>query len=88
MVEVLGIMAIAALLALAIVPMMLSELDRLALQQEETSLKRIAEGIEKYVVRNQILPTSPPGGGGVGGDRRRDGPGAHQFTGPTARAGD
>lgn len=65
MVEVLGIMAIAALLALAIVPMMLSELDRLALQQEETSLKRIAEGIEKYVVRNQILPDQSAWGAAV-----------------------
>lgn len=56
MIEMLGIMAIVALLALAIVPMLLSELDRLARQQEETSLKRLAEGIEKYVVRNQIIP--------------------------------
>lgn len=56
MIEMLGIMAIVALLALAIVPMLLSELDRLARQQEETSLRRLAEGIEKYVIRNQIIP--------------------------------
>lgn len=56
MIEVLGILAIMALLALAVVPMLLSELDCLAYQQEEKNLKRFADGLEKYVVRNQVIP--------------------------------
>lgn len=56
MIEMLGIMAIVALLALAIVPMLLTELDRVARQQEDSALKRIGEGLEKYVVRNQFIP--------------------------------
>lgn len=56
MIEVLGILAIAALLAVVIVPMMLSQLDRLAVQQEERSLRRLGEALETYVLRSQTLP--------------------------------
>ncbi len=56
MIEVLGILAIAALLAVVIVPMMLSQLDRLAVQQEERALRRLGEGLETYILRNQSLP--------------------------------
>lgn len=56
MIEVLGILAIAALLAVVIVPMMLSQLDRLAVQQEERTLRRLGEGLETYILRSQTLP--------------------------------
>lgn len=56
MIEMLGMMAIVSLLAMAVVPMLMTELDRVAVQQEDTTLKRLGEGLEKYVVRNQIIP--------------------------------
>ncbi len=56
MIEMLGMMAIVSLLAMAVVPMLMTELDRVAVQQEDTALRRLGEGLGQYVVRNQIIP--------------------------------
>jgi type II secretory pathway pseudopilin PulG len=56
MVEMLGVMAILSLIALALVPLLLTELDRVAQQQEVTGLRRLAEGLEKHVARHHVVP--------------------------------
>lgn len=56
LIEILGVLAIIAVLALALMPNMVGELDRAAHLQEEQSLRRMALALEQHVVQHRELP--------------------------------
>ncbi len=56
LIEILGVLTIIAVLAMALMPNMVGELDRAAHQQEEQALRRMAVALEQHIVQHRELP--------------------------------
>lgn len=55
-IEVLGVLAIIAILAAAMIPAMMKSLQRTERQNEEFNLETIANGLKDYILRDKAIP--------------------------------
>lgn len=58
MIEMIGVLAVMSILMAVIAPNLIDQLDRLAQDQEEQSLKDIAQGVETYLRTNSAWPAN------------------------------
>jgi len=56
--ELLGVMLVALLLALAVTPSLINQLDRLAKQQESATLTTLCDGLRDYVLTARRMPAA------------------------------
>lgn len=54
--ETIGIVAVASILAAAIVPALIAQIDRVAAEEEEAALLECAEGLLDYVAVERVIP--------------------------------
>src|SRR5881397_3997456 len=56
-IEFVGVLAVIAILAAALAPVLIRQMDRIASKQESTRLKSIGEALRQSVIRNRYIPT-------------------------------
>lgn len=56
MIEILGVLAVIAVLAMVLTPNLVGELDRAAHVQEEQTLRRLAHALEQHAVQHRSIP--------------------------------
>src|ERR1043165_7301415 len=56
LIEMIGVMTVIAILALALATVVIKHLDRLAAEKETTQLKTLAEGFRQGVIKTKIIP--------------------------------
>src|SRR6266540_2661240 len=57
LIELIGVLAIIAILAASLVPVLIRQMDRIAGEQESASLKSMGAAFEQSVLRNRYIPT-------------------------------
>jgi len=58
LIEMIGILAVIAILALVLVPVLVRQMDRIAGENESASLRGITDAFQKSVMRNRYIPGS------------------------------
>lgn len=56
LIEMLGVLAVIAILAGALVPMLIRQMDRMARENEVKALQRLRDGLERHILRQQNIP--------------------------------
>src|SRR6185369_13573730 len=56
LIEMIGVLAILAIFAAAVVPLLFRQMDRVAGDLESVTLKTFANGFQQYVLRNRYIP--------------------------------
>src|SRR5260221_9369228 len=56
LIEMIGVLAVLAILAATIIPNLLRKLDQVAGDQESAALKSIGDGLQASIMRNRYIP--------------------------------
>src|SRR2546427_440438 len=57
LIEMIGVLAVIAILMVVLVPALLRQMDRMAGEQEKASLKSIGDALQQSVLRNRYIPS-------------------------------
>ena len=57
LIEMIGVLVIIAILAAILLPALLRQMDRIAGEQESTSLKAFGNALQQSILRNRAIPT-------------------------------
>src|SRR5713101_1242532 len=57
LIEMIGVLAVIAILLAVLVPALLRQVDRLAGEQEKASLKAIGDALQQNIARNRYIPS-------------------------------
>src|SRR5713226_9164638 len=57
LIEMIGVLAVIAILMAALLPALLRQMDRIAGEQEKASLKSIGDALQQSILRNRYLPS-------------------------------
>src|SRR5262245_44444067 len=58
LIELIGVLTVVAILALALVPNLIRQMDRIAGEQESARLKSIGDALQQSIMRNRYVPGS------------------------------
>jgi prepilin-type N-terminal cleavage/methylation domain-containing protein len=58
LIELIGVLAVLAILAVMLVPALIRQMDRLAGEQEATTLKTIGDALRQSILRNRYIPAT------------------------------
>src|ERR1041384_3207286 len=57
LIELIGVLAVLAILAAVLVPALIRQMDKIAGDQESASLKSFGEALQQSILRNRYIPT-------------------------------
>lgn len=66
LIEMIGVLAILSILAVALVPVLMREVDRLTRRDEEARLKAMGVGYQQAAMRNRVISGAPDWAQGIG----------------------
>src|SRR5881394_3978393 len=56
LIELIGVLAVTAILAAVMVPALIRQMDRIAGEQENVALKSVSDALQQSILRNRYIP--------------------------------